>query len=123
MARVMIADDSDSIRMVLRDILEIGKYDLVAEASNGEDAVKEFFKTNPDLMILDMAMPKKDGLATLKEIISTRPDAKIIMITASDNQHTMKECITAGALAYILKPFNFQDVLRKITEIIGSQVN
>jgi len=120
MARIMIADDSDTIRMVLKDILEIGKHEVVAEASNGEYAVTEFFKTNPDLMILDMAMPKKDGLATLKEIISTRPDAKIVMITASDNQQTMKECISSGALAYILKPFNFQDVLKKIAEILGS---
>ena len=114
----MIVDDSDAIRMVLKDILEIGKHELIAEASNGEDAVKEFFRTNPDLMLLDMAMPKKDGLAALKEIISIRPDAKIIMITASDNQHTMKECISSGALAYILKPFNFQDVLKKIAEIL-----
>ena len=120
MARIMIADDSDTIRMVLKDILEIGKYEVVAEASNGEDAVTEFFKTNPDLMILDMAMPKKDGLVVLREIISTRPDAKIIMVTASDNQNTMKECISSGALAYILKPFNFQDVLEKIAEILGS---
>jgi two-component system chemotaxis response regulator CheY len=116
----MIVDDSDVIRMVLKDMLEIGKHELVAEASNGEDVVKEFIKTNPDLMLLDVAMPKKDGLAALKEIISIRPDAKIVMITASDNQHTMKECISSGALAYILKPFNFQDVLKKITEIIGS---
>jgi two-component system, chemotaxis family, chemotaxis protein CheY len=120
MARIMIVDDSDSIRMVLKDILEIGKHELVAEASNGEDAIKEFIEKKPDLMLLDMAMPKKDGLSALKEIISVRPDAKIIMITASDNLHTMKECISAGALAYILKPFNFQDVLKKITEIVGS---
>jgi len=115
----MIADDSDAIRMVLKDILEIGKHELVAEATNGEETVNEFLKTNPDLLILDMAMPKKDGLVALKEIISTRPDAKIIMITASDSQQTMMECISAGALAYILKPFNFQDVLQKITEILG----
>ncbi len=116
----MIVDDSDAIRMVLKDILEIGKHEFVAEASNGDDAVKEFLRVNPDLMLLDMAMPKKDGLAALKEIISIRPTAKIIMITASDNQHTMKECISAGALAYILKPFNFQEVLKKITEILES---
>jgi two-component system chemotaxis response regulator CheY len=119
MARIMIVDDSDSIRMVLKDILEIGKHELVGEASNGEDAVKEFIKTNPDLTLLDMAMPKKDGLSALKEIISMRPDAKIVMITASDNQHTMKECINAGALAYILKPFNFQDVLKTIADMIN----
>ena len=120
MARIMIVDDSDAIRMVLRDILQIGKHELVAEATNGEEAVKEFIKTSPDLILLDMAMPKKDGLTALKEIISVRPDAKIIMITASDNHHTMKECISSGALAYILKPFNFQEVLKKITEIIES---
>ena len=120
MARIMIVDDSDAIRMVLKDILEIGKHELIAEASNGEEGVKEFFRTNPDLMLLDMAMPKKDGLAALKEIIAIRPDAKIVMITASDNRHTMKECISAGALAYILKPFNFQDVLNKIREIVES---
>ena len=120
MARIMIVDDSDAIRMVLKDILDIGKHELVAEASNGDDAVKEFLKTNPDLMLLDMAMPKKDGLAALKEIMSIRSSAKIVMITASDNQHTMKECISAGALAYILKPFNFQEVLKKITEILES---
>ncbi len=120
MARVMIADDSDAIRMVLKDILEIGKHELVAEASNGIEAVEEFIRTNPELVLLDMAMPKKDGLVTLKEIISIRPDTKIVMITASDNQNTMKECISAGALAYILKPFNFQDVLSTITEILSS---
>ena len=116
----MIADDSDSIRLVLKDILEIGKHELVAEVSNGIEAVREFNKTNPDLLLLDMAMPKKDGLTALKEIISMRPDAKIVMITASDKQETMMECITAGAIAYILKPFNFQDVLRTIAEVLGS---
>ncbi len=120
MSRIMIADDSDAIRMVLRDILEIGKHDLVAEASNGVEVVQEFVKTNPDLLLLDMAMPKKDGLTALKEIIAMRPDAKIIMITASDNQETMKECISSGALAYILKPFNFQDVLKVIYQVLGS---
>jgi two-component system chemotaxis response regulator CheY len=118
MANIMIVDDSDAIRMILKDIVAIGKHDLVAEASNGVEAVQEFFRTNPDLMLLDMAMPKKDGLEVLKEIIPIRPDAKIIMITASDNRNTMKECISAGALAYILKPFNFQDVLKTITEVL-----
>jgi two-component system, chemotaxis family, chemotaxis protein CheY len=120
MARIMIADDSDAIRMVLKDILAIGKHKLVAEASNGTETVQEFIKTNPDLVLLDMAMPKKDGLTALKEIISMRPDAKIVMITASDNQETMKECISSGALAYILKPFNFQDVLSTIAQVLDS---
>src|SRR5437899_12568362 len=98
MARVMITDDSEAIRMVLRDILDIGHHELVAEATNGFEAVEKFNETKPDVMLLDMAMPKKDGIATLKEILAQNPSAKIIMITASDNINTMKECINSGAL-------------------------
>ena len=116
----MIADDSDAIRMVLRDILTIGKHDCVAEASNGLETVEQFKKTEPDLLLLDMAMPKKDGLGVLKEIMAYNPSAKIIMITASDNQDIIKECIKEGATAYILKPFNFEDVLTKISGVLSS---
>lgn len=123
MARVMITDDSDSIRMVLRDILDIGHHELVAEATNGFEAVEKFNETKPDLLLLDMAMPKKDGISALKEILDVNPDAKIIMITASDNINTMKECISSGALAYLLKPFNFEDVLKTIAKILDGAKN
>jgi two-component system, chemotaxis family, chemotaxis protein CheY len=118
MARVMIADDSDAIRMVLRDILDIGHHELVAEATNGFEAVEKFNETKPDLLILDMAMPKKDGIHALKEILAANIKAKIVMITASDNLNTMNECINAGALAYLLKPFNFEDVLTTIKRVL-----
>ena len=119
MARIMITDDSDSIRMVLKDIIVIGHHELVAEGTNGLEAVEKFNKAKPDLLLLDMAMPKKDGVTALKEILATNPNAKIIMITASDNLNTMKECINSGALAYLLKPFNFEDVLKTITKSLN----
>jgi two-component system chemotaxis response regulator CheY len=121
MARIMIADDSDAIRLVLKDILVIGHHEFVAEATNGIETVEKFNKTKPDLLLLDMAMPKKDGLTALKEIFATNPNAKIIMITASDNLSTMTECINAGALAYLLKPFNFEDVLNTINKKLESE--
>jgi len=70
MARIMIADDSDAIRMVLKDILDIGHHELVAEVANGLDAVEKFNESKPDLLLLDMAMPKKDGVYALKEILN-----------------------------------------------------
>ncbi len=118
MASVMIIDDSDAIRMVLKDILAIGRHNMVAETSNGIEAINEYIKKKPDIVLLDMAMPKKDGLTVLKEIIGFNPKAKVIMISASDNQDTVKECMKAGALAYILKPFNFQDVIDMINKIV-----
>ncbi len=120
MANVMIIDDSDAIRMVLKDILVIGQHNLISELSSGIGALEEYVKTNPDVVLLDMAMPKKDGLTVLKEIISHNSKAKVIMISASDSQETIKECIKAGASTYILKPFNFQEVLEIIKHIIKS---
>jgi len=114
----MVADDSDAIRMVLKDVLEIGHHELVAEAVNGEEAVKKFNAIKPDLLLLDLAMPKKDGLDAIKEIIADNPNAKIVMITASDNLKTMQECLKEGALSYVLKPFDFDQVLKIIAKAL-----
>lgn len=120
MPSIMLVDDSDAIRMVLKDILVIGKYNLVAELSSGIGVLEEYVKTRPDIVLLDMAMPKKDGLTALREIITYDRKAKIIMISASDNQETVRECINAGARSYILKPFNFHDVLDIIERVSKS---
>ncbi|MFY9301155.1 MAG: response regulator [Candidatus Nitrosotenuis sp.] len=116
MAKVMIADDSDAIRLVLQDILSIGNHEIVAEATNGDETIKKFSEVLPDVLLLDLAMPKKDGLVVLKEIISKHPKAKVILITASDNQSIINECLKVGAFAFISKPFDFGHVLKLIDE-------
>ena len=115
----MIADDSSAVRMLLKDILVIGQHQIVGEATNGIETVEQYTASKPDVLLLDMAMPKKDGLSALKEILVINPSAKVIMITASDNQQTMMECLKSGARGYILKPFNFEEVLKTITDIIN----
>jgi len=122
MGRVMVADDSDAVRMVLKDILEIGHHTMVAEATNGIDAVEKFNTIKPDLLLLDLAMPKQDGLDVVKQIMATNPNAKIVMITASDNIKTMQECLKAGALAYVLKPFDFEQVLQIISKALDKRL-
>ena len=112
----MIADDSDAIRLVLKDILTIGKHTVVAEAVNGDEAVDLFFKTSPDLLLLDLAMPKKDGLTVLKEILEKNSQAKIVLITASDDQKIINQCLQIGASSYISKPFDFNEVLKQIND-------
>ena len=114
----MIADDSDAIRLVLRDILSIGKHDVVAEATNGEEAVDLFFEISPDLLLLDLAMPKKDGLTVLKEILEKNSQAKIILITASDDQKIINQCLEIGVVSCISKPFDFNSVLKQINDTL-----
>lgn len=118
MARIMVADDSDAIRLVLRDILSIGKHEVVAEATNGAEAVEKFSQAKPDILLLDLTMPKKDGLAVVKEIMAKHPTAKIILITTSDNQNVINECINSGAVTFISKPFDFDYVLKLIEQTL-----
>jgi two-component system chemotaxis response regulator CheY len=119
MASILIADDSDAIRLVLKDILEIGKHSVAGEASDGQEAIEKFSRLKPELLLLDLAMPKKDGLTVVKEIMKIHPNAKIILITAADNQKIINQCLTAGAKAYISKPFEFDNVLKVISETIS----
>lgn len=119
MANIMIADDSDAIRLILKDILAIGKHTVVAEATNGEDAVNLFFKSSPDLLLLDLAMPKKDGLTVLKEIMGKNSEAKVVLITASDDQKIINQCLKIGASSSISKPFDFKEVLKQINETLN----
>ena len=122
MGRILIADDSDAIRLVLSDILSIGEHDVVGEAIDGSDAVEKFAEIKPDVMLLDLAMPKKDGLTVVKEVIGNDSSAKIILITASDNQKVIHDCLNAGAVAYVSKPFDFDNVLKIISDVISKQL-
>ena len=118
MVRIMIAEDSDSTRMFLRDVLETANYEVVEEAIDGNDAIKKFKLSKPDILLLDNHMPKKDGLTTLMEIKTIDPHAKVIMITISDEQKLIEDCINAGALAYISKPFEMDTVLKAISYVL-----
>lgn len=119
MGNIMIADDSDAIRLVLKDILIIGDHTIVGEAKDGVEAVKLFPQLHPDLLLLDLAMPKKDGLVVVKEIIAQNPSAKIILITASDDQKIIQQCLDSGAFSFISKPFDFNNVLKVISDILA----
>ena len=118
MGKILIADDSDAIRLVLNDILSIGKHEIVAEACDGAEAVDLYQKHNPQILLLDLAMPKKDGLTVVKELIEYDPNAKIILITASDDQKIISQCLEHGAKIFVSKPFDFNSVLKTITEIL-----
>jgi two-component system chemotaxis response regulator CheY len=91
----------------------------MGEAKDGAEAVKLFFQVNPDLLLLDLAMPKKDGLTVVQEIIAQNPTAKIILITASDDQKIIQHCLDSGAISFISKPFDFNNVLKVISDILA----
>ncbi len=111
----MIADDSELVRSTLKEMLEIGKHQVVSEAVDGVDTLEKFNSTKPDVLLLDIAMPKKDGVEILVHIMKSNPDAKVVMITAHYDMELIENCIKIGALAYISKPFNMDDILHSIS--------
>jgi two-component system chemotaxis response regulator CheY len=104
--RLMVVDDALIMRMKIKDIAVQAGWTVVAEADNGEDAVVKFDEFQPDLMTLDMVMPKMDGLAALKAIRERHPSANIVMVSAVNQREKLRECIAGGALDFIVKPFD-----------------
>lgn len=114
---VMIVDDSQLIRKMLRALLEENSYAVVGEATNGEEAVTEYNKIKPEIVTLDITMPKLDGVGALKQIMDKDKAAKIIMITAAGQKQKVMESLKLGAKAFIMKPFNKDDVLANFEKI------
>jgi two-component system, chemotaxis family, chemotaxis protein CheY len=117
MANVMIAEDSEATRMMLKDILVTSGHDVVAEAKDGIEAIEKFKSTKPEILLLDYRMPKKNGLDVLKEVKKIN-STKVIMITVSDEQELIQDCIKTGASAYLVKPFDYDMVIKAISYTI-----
>jgi two-component system, chemotaxis family, chemotaxis protein CheY len=119
MANVMVVDDTAFMRMVLRSILEEIGLKVVAEASNGKDAVKLFKQVKPDLVTMDITMPDMDGLQALREIRKSDADAKVIMCSAVGQQNKIIEAIHAGAKDFIVKPFLRDRILVAVNKALN----
>ena len=103
--RLLIVDDSLFMRMVIKDLAREAGWEVVAEASNGEEALPLFDRYQPDLVTLDMVMPKMGGLETLRNLRRHHPDAKVVVVIALDQKETLVETIRSGAIDFIVKPF------------------
>ncbi len=107
--RILVAEDEALIRMDLVEMLgELG-YLVVGQAMNGEVAVDQAIALNPDVVLMDVAMPVRDGLSAAAEIIDARV-APVVMVTAFSEQATVAHAASAGAFGFIVKPFNRSDL-------------
>jgi two-component system chemotaxis response regulator CheY len=115
---ILIADDLQFIKLVLRDLLEKAGFRVVGEASNGEEAVELFQDKRPDVVLMDITMPKMDGLTALKKILKTDPGANIIMCSALGQQTLIVQALQMGAKDFIVKPFQPERVINSIKKTL-----
>lgn len=114
---VLIVDDNDMMRTLLRGILRGNEYDVVGEARNGVVAVDMAERLKPDIVCLDVMMPEKNGLEALGEIKAARPETEVVMITGNADPDTVQESILNGAAGFIIKPFNTARVLDAMAKV------
>ena len=111
--RILIAEDETIIRLDLRELLEKHGFEVVAEAKDGEEAVELARSETPDLALLDVKMPKLDGIDAARRILDERP-IPIVMVTAYGEQELVSRAVEAGVFGYLVKPFRESDLLPAI---------
>lgn len=104
--RVLIVDDAMIMRMRIKEIARDAGWEIAGEASNGEEGIALYRELRPDLMTLDIVMPKMDGVSVLRQIKQEHPAARIAMVSAVDQRGKLSECIRLGAVDFIVKPFD-----------------
>ena len=122
MIRLLICDDSDFLRAALRATLaEQPEITVVGEAADGHEAVDLALALSPDVILMDVRMPKKSGIEAASEIKDTLPHVKILMLTISDDEADLYEAIKAGASGYLLKEIPIEEVADAIRSVWAGQ--
>lgn len=114
---VLIVDDAAFMRMMLKDILTKANYEVVGEASNGQEAIEKYQELKPNFVTMDITMPIKDGIQAIKEIKKIDSNAKIIVCSAMGQQAMVIESIQAGAKDFIVKPFQANRVIEALQKL------
>ena len=118
--RILIADDSLIILKKLAKLFQELGHTVVETVRTGSDAVAKYDPERIDLVSMDITMPDMDGIEATKHILEKDPSAKVMMVTSHGQEQMIVEAINAGALGYILKPFNSQKISTMIEKIIAS---
>ena len=119
---VLIVDDADFMRVMLKEILcEMG-LTVAGEAADGEEAVRRYQELRPDLVALDIGLPRLDGIAALRQILADDPSANVIMISALGQRQKVLEAIQCGARDFLVKPFDPDRVRETVSRFTDAAV-
>lgn len=124
MAKVLIADDEESVLEVVRRILMIDGHEVI-EARDGEEALRKIRLEKPDLAVIDLFMPRREGLETIMQLRKSYPDLKIIAVSGGNPSHGMSflEMATRlGAHRTLAKPFSMEDMRNVVAELLTEEV-
>ena len=119
--RVLIADDTTLMREMIRGALPEEDYQIVGEATSGDKAIELYQETKPDVMILDINMPKMNGIDALTEIMKIDPNAKVIMCSDQKYESMIMMALKKGAKDFVIKPFTSYDVFLAVKKLFDGE--
>ncbi len=117
--RVMIVDDAPFMRVMIANALRPKGYEIVAEATDGDEAVALHREMKPDVTTLDIVMQRMSGIEALREIRKEDPSARIVMVSAIDQRDALMEAIRLGAADFVVKPFDAERIVSAVTRALG----
>lgn len=116
---ILLCDDSRAMRMVTTHHLSAQGYNVIGEAGNGIEAFQQYKSLKPDIVLLDLVMPEKDGKEALQDILQYDKNARIIILSSLGSESDIEECLKTGAKSYMQKPVEPETINRIITEALN----
>ena len=118
--KVLIVDDSAFTRRMISSLLVDTEFDVVAEAASGGAAVNEVKTRKPDLVLLDVIMPDRNGTLVLKDIVDMEPDMRVVMLSSMGTEEVVGECLSLGARSFIQKPCDKETLITHMRKIVNA---
>ncbi len=118
MARVLVADDASFMRQMIREIVEAEGHEVVGEAADGVEAVEQYERLHPDVVTMDIVMPRRSGIDAVRGILAVDPSARVVMCSALGQETLVTEALQAGARDFIVKPFKPDSVLDTLQKVL-----
>lgn len=122
MPRLLVIDDALIMRTMIGDAAREAGWEIVGEATNGQEAIDLYSQTRPDVATLDMVMPEFDGLYGLRGIMQLDPHAKVVVVSALEQKQVLTDAFKAGATDFIVKPFNRAALIETLNKLVGAGV-
>ncbi len=117
--KVMIVDDHSVVRIGLKHVLEqSGEFEVVGQAANGEEAVRMAADVSPQVVVMDVIMPEKDGVEACREIMESAPETRVVMLTASTEEDAVVEAVAAGATGYLQKETDRERLMSALRDAV-----
>lgn len=122
--RIIIVDDHEVVRLGLKSLLEkYPQYEVVAEASNANDAIREVENSEPDIVLMDIRLPGRSGIEACEQIKEKHPDIKVVMLTSYAEDEMLFSAIKAGASGYVLKQINSEGLVQSLDAVARGEAS